>query len=322
MAKRVTRVRPTSMLVLCGFLMGCSVLHPRRKPTMKIDPPVIAGIPGGQPGGEIGGVVGGIVSSTPMVIPKVSNLERVRVGYGGGESVQSKHLPKKHKPILQYVYDPLDAELQNVLKTATDGWLKYNPPKEMTEGEPTKISVQLLRPDATGAIQTNPGSLLGEGEVRTSNLKISEEMRITLLSSEADAFDIKEVDSSNQGIQTVLPGGGANWYWDVTPKETGERHLRLIASIVVRSGGNERHQDFATFDTPIKVLVRPKPPISTRLETTLIQLGEENWKWFLGLLPIAEITRRFLQRNKAGRHILALYSHDGSKHDKEPRSEA
>ncbi len=302
------------ILALCIWLTGCSVLHLRRR-TPQVAPPIVDGVPGAVSVG----VIGGIVSSTPAPIPKLSTPQPVKGGSGGDEYVRVTHSPKKDKTSLQYVSDPLDAQLQKVLKSATDGWIKYNPPKEMTEGEPTKITVQLLRPDANGAIQANPGSLLGTGEARSSSVKISEEMKITLLSADADAFAIKESDNSKDGVQTVLPGGGANWYWDVTAKEIGERHLRLIASIVVRSGADERHQDFATFDTPIRIVVHPKPPIPERVGTILIGLGEQNWKWFFGLLPLAELTRMVLRRSKSGQWILSLYTKDEDKHGGKPK---
>jgi hypothetical protein len=53
--------------------------------------------------------------------------------------------------------------------------------------------------------------LLGPGSVQSEDLDVSEEMHLTLISVEPGAFDISENDKSQSGIQTILPGYGANW---------------------------------------------------------------------------------------------------------------
>ena len=263
------------------------------------------GVPGGVPGGTI---VIGEIASAPAVTPKSSqNVAQTHseLPMESGSRIRS---PRRiAKPIA--VADLLDSRLEAVVRSATEGSIKYNPPQEMKEGAAVKISAQLLRPDGHGSLGANPGSLLGPGEVRTETLKISEEMRLTLTSVEADGFDIKE-DTSHRGIQTVLPGGGANWYWDITPRRAGQLHLRLTASIVIRSGGDERHQDFATFDNTVmvSVLQAHQPSLGQRTWTAAVDFGMGNWKWLLGLLPLGEMTRRLSQRSKGTRAVISFYS--------------
>jgi hypothetical protein len=145
-------------------------------------------------------------------------------------------------------------------------------------------------------------------------------MRLTLTSIEADGFDIKEDDTSHDGIQTVLPGAAANWYWNIMPKHSGQLHLRLIASIVVRSGGDERHQDFATFDNTITVSVfhAPEPSLGQRTWSAVAGFGSSNWKWLIGLFPLGEMTRRLSQRSKTTRAVAGFFSKKPAPDDNPP----
>jgi hypothetical protein len=293
---------------VCIVLSGCSIIHPRaQRAHLPLVPVAVEGVPGGVPGGTI--VIGEIATSVPAVTPKSQQKVAQTHSELPMESESRIRSPQRiAKPIA--VADLLDSRLEAVVRSATEGSIKYNPPQEMKEGAAVKISAQLLRPDGHGSLGANPGSLLGPGEVRTETLKISEEMRLTLTSVEADGFDIKEDDTSHQGIQTVLPGGGANWYWDITPRRAGQLHLRLTASIVIRSGGDERHQDFATFDNTVMVSVlrAPQPSLGQRTWTAAVDFGMGNWKWLLGLLPLGEMTRRLSQRSKGARAVISFYS--------------
>ena len=60
---------------------------------------VVGGVPGGVPGGSMGGVIGGIISSTPVAVPKVATLQRVRVSQGVTEGLLLHKVTPQYPPL-------------------------------------------------------------------------------------------------------------------------------------------------------------------------------------------------------------------------------
>lgn len=205
-------------------------------------------------------------------------------------------------PLRRKLADPLDEALRSAFNNARRGTIHYNPPHEMRVGEAQVITAQIAYPNQSGQTPRSGGALLGSGPVLSRSLQVSEEMRVILMSVEPGGFDIAGKDASTNGVQTVLPGSSVNWYWDVTPKRTGTLHLRLTASVVVRSGAEMRAEPFDTFDTSITVLVIPVPRYQ---HAWLWGWGhKDDLRWLLGLIPL-EALRRWLRRTRGWKSLRA-----------------
>jgi len=120
-------------------------------------------------------------------------------------------------------------------------------------------------------------------------------MSVTLHADKSE-FDIKSYGSEEQ---LVAGRSFAQWEWDVTPLEYGERTLHLKAVVNIASDQEKGAYDIPVIDRPIKVKINP-PYIAAQVakskETWTILLGSG-----FGLVVVSGLTALIVRRRKQHR---------------------
>jgi hypothetical protein len=149
------------------------------------------------------------------------------------------------------------------------GALAWDPPGTMRVGTSQRISVRIG--DAQVALATLLDGLRG-GPIVAQDIRIGARMRVQLMAAPED-FRIAVL--SNQD-QLLSRGAAARWDFDVTPRRSGLRRLRLLASTRMMVSGKEEVRDLPAYERDVAIAVAPLYSIGRFLKS--------NWKWVLATL--------------------------------------
>jgi hypothetical protein len=131
------------------------------------------------------------------------------------------------------------------------GSILWNPLDRMKVGRTEAIEVRMG--DATVVEAALREGLRGRGTPNIDRLELAPTMRVSLVGN-ADDFSIQELSSKDQYVR---PGRVARWDFGVTPLRSGNRRLRLLASIRIKVEGKDEVMDLPSFEREVRVVVAP-----------------------------------------------------------------
>jgi hypothetical protein len=152
------------------------------------------------------------------------------------------------------------------------GSILWNPPDRMKVGRTEAIEVRMG--DATVVEAALREGLRGRGTPNIDRLELAPTMRVSLVSN-AEDFSIQELNSKDQYVR---PGRVARWDFGVTPLRSGNRRLRLLASIRIKVEGKDEVVDLPSFEREVRVIVAPVRVVS--------RFFRKNWQWVAGTVAI------------------------------------
>ena len=161
------------------------------------------------------------------------------------------------------------------------GKIDYNPPTELKVDEATLVSARIYRDKDA---QVSSADLLGNGPLRQGELKVADNMVVTLSAAEPSDFEIRPVAPGGENHeQFIEENGHADWVWSVKPLKGGEKHLVLVAAVVLHIQGLTETKTINTFNTTITVKVVPHPwqKVGSFIASSW------QWLWTTLLVPLA-----------------------------------
>lgn len=163
-----------------------------------------------------------------------------------------------------------------IVKQAKTGGIQYHIPPDMTVGTPVSVTVEIYGTNASPDLKKE-FQATGSG-----TLKVITPMLVQL--SQPDnpgAFKI-EADTTKSGDQFLPDYGKADWIWEVTPLQGGQKKLKIDAYMVLNAklpNGQPMMREVRSYTVQVPVKVKPR----------LQAVGEffaTNWDKLLGyVLP-------------------------------------
>jgi hypothetical protein len=200
-------------------------------------------------------------------------------GAGSGEGKQRK--AAKKAVTSNPATDDLRAALTSEMQKLNVGKIDYNPPADMKVDEATLVSARIYRDKDA---QVSSADLLGNGPITQSELKVADNMVVSLSAAEPSDFEIKPVaPGGDNQEQFIEENGHANWVWSVKPLKGGEKHLLLVAAVVLHIQGLTETKTINTFNTTITVKVVPHP----WQKVGSFIAANWQWLWTTLLVPMA-----------------------------------
>jgi putative surface-exposed virulence protein len=222
--------------------------------------PTHGGYSGTTPPGEIPPGETAAVISPPPAVPAHPT------GDGDGGTGIPLQAGKPQPP------DPLTA-VEEALKYLREGRIIWNPPSEMELGRTETVVARITNDIAVNLTE----GLRGRGVPQPEQIiNTSCYMEIKLY---GDNFKITSIMPD---VQPVRGSGYTEWSWYVTPLESGEQKLTLVASIILVIDNKDRSQGLKPHEQIITVTVSP--------QHTVTEFLNENWKWLAATLVIPIIT--------------------------------
>jgi hypothetical protein len=228
---------------------------------------------------------------SPITITPIGPSPRPKKTTGRQEEMQL--LPPS--PVAPPPVSPAPPILLAHEKLIEQGVISYDPPNQMTLGEPVAIDAAIRRPNGEAVpfvpdnVQAQAIGLTGTGPITSQTLPVSDEMVVTLRSKEAGAFKIDPPDPDlTKETKLLEKGGHAEWHWIVTPLIQGEQHLLLHSVFVVHlPDGTTAPSDQGSFVTTITITVEPWYRRAPKFVASAIK---EHWTGILGwFLPASAL---------------------------------
>jgi hypothetical protein len=147
--------------------------------------------------------------------------------------------------------------------------------------------------------------LLNDNALKSQPIQITELMDVELTSADAGAFDVHPTDAKPKRLPVK---GHAEWHWEVTPQQTGNKRLRLHwQSIGMRPDGTlSPPQDLGNAYATITVNVLPW---RERIIPATSKFFADNWKSILGGLGVPSAAaifaaiRAWMKKKRAWRNL-------------------
>jgi hypothetical protein len=183
--------------------------------------------------------------------------------------------------------DALRSMVAEELTKRRPGQIVFNPPTDMTVGEPELVEVRIaenLKQDITSGLE-------GRGVPKVESIPVSTYMRTTL---HGDGFTINRLTPEEQAVagDTV-----ARWSWNVVPIKSGNQMLQLaVCARVVVPGTVDTAQCESVMERRINVRVN-----AAKYMTDFLSVLSNNLQWIVTalLLPLAVHVWRTV-KNKSG----------------------
>jgi hypothetical protein len=139
-------------------------------------------------------------------------------------------------------------------KAARNGGIEIFLPASWRAGESIAVRVRVMRvPEGADSLLAPPKITRTEQTVRTTGiLKVDDEMQVTLSSPDEGSVVIE--NTHPELIRDILPGGYAEWKWNVKMLQPGERHLVVTADVVYRRNFLSDGPPKLTFQSFTKIL--------------------------------------------------------------------
>lgn len=163
--------------------------------------------------------------------------------------------------------DPLE-EVDEILRKSIPASLAYNAPDEMRLDETVTIELLLNPSLSEGELEKQ---ITEAGDVVTSVVQISPQMKAEIFARDPDAFTIRNLHADS--IQVVSGTETTRWSWYVTANKEGPQRLTIILYRLVEFEGEQFWREVQTYRSDIEIRV-----------TLLNRLGSFGWGWIAGLL--------------------------------------
>lgn len=155
---------------------------------------------------------------------------------------------KKTQPLIPPSISPA---IRSALEEIHESKILFNPPHEMEQGKLERVEARISYKDVGDAIIKN---LKGRGKPELENIQVGQKMSVTLYYDEDD-FKVKSYNSKEQ---VVIGRPYAQWEWDVTPIDYGEKQLHLKAVLNLDDiGKDSTPYDIPVIDRTINIKVNP-----------------------------------------------------------------
>jgi|GEM_PF-1184378 len=130
-------------------------------------------------------------------------------------------------------------------------------------------------------------NLLGPGEPRIQTLRVNKSMKVKLV---GNTFDIMPLSTEEQFIEEE---NYTSWYWDVTPRVSGNQSLKFTVSIGM--GNNMKDIIFKTEYINVNVSI----------VNEVINFIKINWQWIVGFIMtsgiITWLVKKWRKSNSGGK---------------------
>jgi hypothetical protein len=182
--------------------------------------------------------------------------------------------------------------VQKALDETSDGFILFNPPLKMRQGNKERVEARISVGDIG---ETLTDGLKGKGIPEKVKVKVGPIMKVRLYSNKEEF----EITSYSNEEQAVGEGSYTQWEWDVLPIKYGNNdlHLKATISLSISGLGNQNH-DLEVIDKTITVQVN-------RWFITK-KFVVNNWQWISGTLIIPIIVwvykSRLNKESKTNQH--------------------
>lgn len=158
------------------------------------------------------------------------------------------------------------------------GHMAYSIPDTMRVGEFHSISLIISKDTSKSQINHMVTDL--DGKTRISSTIILNKVRVSSLMSAklidiGGNFIIKEISSSEQNVGDY---GQTEWNWEVSPRKSGIKSLKLIISVKVENEFGISSQDIPVF--------RERIFIESNFKWTFKTFFKSYWQWLISTLII------------------------------------
>lgn len=164
----------------------------------------------------------------------------------------------------------------NTTKNFPVGHIAYSVPDIMRIGNFHTISLVISK-DTTKAqvnyiVNDLDNNTRESSTIIVNKIRVSPLMSAKLIDIEGN-FIIKEISSTEQNVDKF---GQTKWYWEVSPKKSGLRPLKLIISVKVKNEFGISSQDIPVF--------REKIFVESNFKWTFKTFFKSYWQWIISTL--------------------------------------
>ena len=174
-------------------------------------------------------------------------------------------------------------EIERRFALLSPGKTVFNPPLVMTVAKTERIVARIA---ALGQDQDILKNLLGQGApILWKQEHITPTMKARLVGEDFT------ITTSSPEEQLIGTGSFAEWIWNVTPLDSGEKDLEFHISAVLNIRGFEKVKDFPVTIRRVRVRVNPIHSVSTFVANNWVSLG--GW-----LVAAVTLLWRWLKRRR------------------------
>ena len=194
------------------------------------------------------------------------------------KSARMEMSPPKSKVKIKHVGKKYSTQTDS---KRAEGRIVYNIPDSMTVGKTFEVFARISQSKDTVTITENL-----TGEVRTSVIAVSEVMEVELIDPGPEGDKNFDLTKNNDGRQIVDEGETyTEWRWDVTPKKSGNKTLKIVVSVI---RGSEKKQTVYVDE----VIVNSNVKHETK------NFFEKYWQWMMTTIVIPFVVWLFKRRKK------------------------